>query len=183
VVFMGRVLRHGGMSPTIHMRLFRSGAAFCEERLYDQHFVLKSQKARALNGPMLDNVATSLSEWTARHNRWSDLEVKEVLLRETSARVEAKAFGNPIERRRFLRRIYNRAPLFFRPFGLFIYRFFIRLGFLDGRQGFVFWVLQTFWFRFLVDAKLFESTLGPAPFGDPRKDLGLVQGKSAGLGA
>jgi hypothetical protein len=33
----------------------------------------------------------------------------------------------------------------------------LRLGFLDGREGFIFWTLQTFWFRFLIDAKLFEQ--------------------------
>ncbi len=48
-------------------------------------------------------------------------------------------------------------PLFVRPFALFFYRYFLRLGFLDGREGFIFWTLQTFWFRFLIDAKLFEQ--------------------------
>jgi hypothetical protein len=46
--------------------------------------------------------------------------------------------------------------LFVRPFALFFYRYFLRLGFLDGCPGFIFWTLQTFWFRFLIDAKLFE---------------------------
>jgi hypothetical protein len=48
-------------------------------------------------------------------------------------------------------------PLFVRPFVLFVYRYFFRLGFLDGTEGLIFWVLQTFWFRFLVDAKIWEK--------------------------
>jgi hypothetical protein len=48
-------------------------------------------------------------------------------------------------------------PLFVRPFILFGYRYFFRLGFLDGTEGLIFWVLQTFWFRFLVDAKIWEK--------------------------
>jgi hypothetical protein len=48
-------------------------------------------------------------------------------------------------------------PLFVRPFALFVYRYFFRLGFLDGTEGLIFWVLQTFWFRFLVDAKIWEK--------------------------
>lgn len=48
-------------------------------------------------------------------------------------------------------------PLFVRAFGLFFYRYFLRLGFLDGTEGFIYWVLQTFWFRFLVDAKIWEK--------------------------
>ena len=43
-----------------------------------------------------------------------------------------------------------------RPLATFVYNYFFRLGFLDGREGFIFWTLQTFWFRFLIDAKLFE---------------------------
>jgi hypothetical protein len=62
-----------------------------------------------------------------------------------------------VERKRFLRGLYNGAPLFLRPYALFFYRYFLRLGFLDGREGFIFWTLQTFWFRFLIDAKLFEQ--------------------------
>jgi len=50
-------------------------------------------------------------------------------------------------------------PLFVRPFLLFLYRYVFRLGFLDGKAGLIFFVLQTFWFRFLVDAKLFERRL------------------------
>jgi len=61
-----------------------------------------------------------------------------------------------LERKRFLRGLYNDAPLFVRPYALFFYRYFLRLGFLDGWEGFIFWTLQTFWFRFLIDAKLFE---------------------------
>ena len=39
------------------------------------------------------------------------------------------------------------------------YRHFIRLGFLDGTAGFVFHFLQGWWYRALVDAKLYEMRL------------------------
>ena len=52
--------------------------------------------------------------------------------------------------------LHNSAPLFLRAFGLFLYRYVLRLGFLDGRPGLIFFVLQTFWFRFLIDAKIYE---------------------------
>ncbi len=154
--FLGRVLRHGGMSPTWHLRLFCTGNGRCEDRKYDQHFRLTSGTSGQLRGVMIDDVRMSLSEWTARHNRWADGEVAELNSRESSGRLQPNAFGNPAERKRFLRSQYDRMPLFVRPFLLFFYRYFIRLGFLDGTEGFIFWVLQTFWFRFLVDAKLWE---------------------------
>jgi glycosyltransferase involved in cell wall biosynthesis len=157
VQFLGRQLRHGGMSPTWHLRLFRNGAGRCEERQYDQHFYLTQGSAGRLQGYMIDEIRMSLSEWTARHNRWSDAEVMEQTQAIDAVRIQPRFWGNPLERKRFLRGLYNGAPLFVRPYALFFYRYFLRLGFLDGREGFIFWTLQTFWFRFLIDAKLFEQ--------------------------
>ena len=102
----------------------------------------------------------SLSEWTTRHNRWSDAEVEEQTTVSGSLRIEPRFWGNAIERKRYLRGLYNNSPLFVRPYGLFVYRYLLRLGFLDGKEGFIFWTLQTFWFRFLIDAKLFEHRQG-----------------------
>lgn len=155
--FLGRVLRHGGMNPTWHLRLFRTGVGRCEDRKYDQHFLLSSGTSGKLPGSMIDDIRMPLSEWTARHNRWSDAEVAELAAHEGEGRLQPDAFGNPAQRKRFLRQKYNRMPLFVRPFVLFAYRFVFRLGFLDGTEGFIFWVLQTFWFRFLVDAKIWEQ--------------------------
>jgi len=155
--FLGRILRHGGMSPTWHLRLFRSGVGRCEDRKYDQHFLLLSGNSGQLHGAMIDDVRMPLTEWIARHNRWADGEVAELNSQETSGRVQADARGNPAQRKRYLRQKYNRMPLFVRPVCLLVYRYFFRLGFLDGTEGLIFWILQTFWFRFLVDAKLWEK--------------------------
>src|ERR1700679_167537 len=157
VRFLGRVMRHGAMSPTWHLRLFRSGVGRCEERRYDQHFLLKGGDTAQLSGEMIDDIRMPLTEWTARHNRWADGEVAEMYAAEDGNRVEADKQGNPAERKRYWRKRYNQLPLFVRPFALSFYRYFLRLGFLDGKEGFIFWTLQTFWFRFLVDAKIFEK--------------------------
>lgn len=158
--FMGRILQHGGMSPTWHMRLFRTGMGRCEAREYDQHFFCTGPTAQ-LRGSMIDDIRMPLTEWTARHNRWADAEVREMLRGETTGRIAGKLAGNVVEKKRFLRDIYNNTPYFVRPVGLFIYRYLLRLGFLDGMEGFIFYVLQTFWFRFLVDAKLYEARQAP----------------------
>jgi glycosyltransferase involved in cell wall biosynthesis len=154
--FLGRVLRHGGMSPTWHLRLFRTGVGRCEDRKYDQHFLLTSGTSSKLRGEMIDDIRMPLTEWTARHNRWADSEVAELDAEETSGRLKPDPRGDPAQRKRFLRGKYYRMPLFIRAFALFVYRFILRLGILDGTEGRIFWVLQTFWFRFLVDAKIWE---------------------------
>lgn len=158
--FLGRVLKHGGMSPTWHMRLFRSGKGRCEMREYDQHFLCLGTSAQLRSGVMIDDIRMSLSEWTARHNRWADAEVRELLYGSDEGRIQGKLGGTAVERKRALRGMYDSVPLFARPFLLFFYRYVVRLGFLDGPQGFIYYVLQTFWFRFLVDAKIWEARHG-----------------------
>ncbi len=153
--FMNKLLQHN-LAPTFHMRLFRIGTTRCEVRHYDQHFICSGSVAQLKNA-MIDDIQMPLTEWTRRHNLWADAEVKELLSRSTEGRLQGNLFGNSIEKKRQLRRVYNELPLFVRPFLLFIYRYIIRLGFLDGKEGLVFCVLQAFWFRFLVDAKLFEA--------------------------
>jgi hypothetical protein len=138
------------------MRLFRRGRGRCEEREYDQHFVVSGKTAR-LHGPIIDDIAMPLSEWVIRHNRWSDAEVSELVRQPHGGVLKARLTGNPLERKRQLRNLYNHGPLFLRAAMLFLYRYFIRLGFLDGTEGLIFYFLQTFWFRFLIDAKLFEQ--------------------------
>lgn len=154
VHFHGQPIRHGGMWPIHHMRLFRTGRGRCEDRKYDQHFYVDGATG-TLRAPMIDDIRLSLGEWTARHNRWADAEVDEILAPSGSGVIQPGS-GDPVAEKRALRGRYNRAPLFWRALGLFLYRYVLRLGFLDGRWGLVFFVLQTFWFRFLVDAKLHE---------------------------
>jgi glycosyltransferase involved in cell wall biosynthesis len=155
-LFMGRWLRWGGQYPSWHLRLFRTGKGRCEDRLYDQHFVVDGPIGR-LKHDYIDILTDSLTKWTDRHNRWASLEASELASTEDRSQVAPRLAGTPIERKRFLRtNVYRRFPLFVRPFLLFLFDYIIRLGFLDGVPGLIFHVLQRFWFRFLVDAKLYE---------------------------
>jgi glycosyltransferase involved in cell wall biosynthesis len=163
--FMGRQLRFSGLNPW-HLRLFRNGHGACEQRLYDQHFVTKGRTAK-LRGSMHDRNSVALSDWTARHNRWSDLEAAELLhgQSEGEGTLRADLLGDPRERTRSLKRLYYRLPAGLRSLGYFCYRYVLRLGFLDGREGFYFAFLQALWFRVLVDAKVCEArrATGSAP--------------------
>lgn len=161
--FMGRRLRHSGLNPW-HLRLFRNGEGACEQRLYDQHFI-SSQPAGRLAGCMHDKNAVSLNDWTARHNRWSELEVAEMRGAHADAQagptlqpqLRGKLVGDPRERTRWLKAVYYRLPAGLRALAYFSYRYVFRLGFLDGREGLYFAFLQGLWFRMLVDAKMHEA--------------------------
>jgi glycosyltransferase involved in cell wall biosynthesis len=161
--FMGRPLRFGGAS-NFHLRLFRSGTARCEDRLYDQHFV-SSEPGVRLGGLMHDMNVGSLTEWTARHNRWSDLEAAELdQPGAADGQIKARLSGDPRERRRLYKGQYYRVPPFLRAALLFVYRYVVQGGFLDGRAGFIYAFFQVLWFRMLVDAKLMERrAAAPGP--------------------
>ncbi len=159
IVFFGRVLRFGAIAKTWHYRLFRTGMGRCEDRLYDQHFVSFGRVAR-INAFMLDHQDNSISDWTARHNRWSDMEVAEILRggsEDTQAVVSANPNGSIIEKKRAKKKSYYRLPRFVRACSYFFYSYFFKLGFLDGKRGFIFYTLQSFWFRLLIDVKLYEA--------------------------
>ncbi len=170
-VFLGRWMKHGGHYPSYHLRLFRNHRGRCEERLYDQHFVVHGQ-IRRLRHDYIDVVASNLTTWTVRHALWAELEAIEMRTpRGLADQVHPALFGNPIERKRWLRQIpYARAPLFWRAFLYWLYRYVVRRGFLDVTQGLIFHFLQGFWFRFLVDAKMVELRQSQ-PHGGVRPDI------------
>lgn len=178
-VVLGRVLRFGGIAKTWHCRLFRSGKGRCEDRLYDQHFICDG-RVGLIKAFMRDHQEASLSEWTARHNRWSDLEAREVMKQAMShdeGEIQARLDGNPIERRRFYKTLYYKNPIFMRAVVFFIYRYVIQLGFLDGYPGLIYHVLQGLWFRFLIDAKIYECRLQSSNVA-PKSNASLVDPSS-----
>ncbi len=109
--FLGRPIRHGGMYPIWHMRLFRHGAGHCETRRYDQHFYVDGPAAR-LSHPMIDDIRMPLSEWVTRHNRWADAEAEEITGGSAGPGIIAPKLvgGTPIQQKRALRAGFNRAP-------------------------------------------------------------------------
>lgn len=156
-IFMGKWIRYGGHYPTYHSIMFRNGKGKCEEKLYDQHFVVQG-KILKIKGDIIDLITDSLSTFTLRHNKWSTLEAEQQLNNSSFREdvVIGDLSGNPIEKRRFIKNIYEKFPLFVRPVVYFLVRYFFRFGFLDGRRGLIFHFLQCFWFRFLIDAKIYE---------------------------
>jgi len=163
--FLGNPIRFGHTNPSMHLRLFKALKGKCENRLYDQHFILQG-KTQKLEGFLLDLQLITIEQWTNSHNRWSTAEAKEILnkenhqLEEQKETLSASLFGDLRMQKRWLKNnLYYQSPILLRAFFFFIYSYFIRLGFLDGKTGFIYHVLQAFWFRFLTDAKIVEETL------------------------
>jgi glycosyltransferase involved in cell wall biosynthesis len=156
--FHGRDIRHGGMYPIWHMRLFRRGRGRCEGRRYDQHFYVPGATA-LIEAPMIDDVRMPYGEYLRRHLRWAEAEAEEVVA-PGAGLIAARADGNPVERQRHRRAIYYRAPIFLRALALYLYRYLWKAGFLDGFQGAIFFALQTLLYRLMVDAEIAKRRLG-----------------------
>ncbi len=156
--FLGQPIRYGHMNPNWHLRLYRAGKGACENRMYDQHFVMEGGTGR-LHGLMHDLQLVSIERWTAAHNRWSTAEAAEILQAEVADnQLTGSLGGDPRQRKRWLKnQLYYKAPSLLRPFLFFFYNYIIKLGILDGRVGLIYHTLHAFWFRFLVDAKLHEQ--------------------------
>lgn len=155
-MFFGRWIKYGGHYPIYHAIILRKGHGYCEHKEYDQHFVIEGASHILQNG-VEDTITSSLSEFTLRHNRWAELEAKDAIkLLDDSNKIKANKKGNEMEKRRYLRLKYYSYPMFWRVFIFYFYRMIIKGGFRDGIQGLLFHTLQGFWFRFLVDAKIWE---------------------------
>ena len=156
-IFMGRWIKHGDQYPNYHLRLYKSKLGKCEDKAYDQHYVVDGTVKQIAHADIINTVAANLDDFVIAHNRWATKEAIEILTTRETGDVEAKLTGNAIERKRWLKQnIFEKAPQFSRSFMYFFYRYIVRLGFLDGKEGLVFFVLQSFWFRFVIDAKVFE---------------------------
>ena len=160
--FMGRPLLHGGWYPNYHLKVWRRGHGECENRWMDEHIILFDGTTITVNeGNQVDANLNDLTWWTAKHNGYAIREMADMLMIEygldtKAEEVTPKFFGTEEQRKRWLKIRYVKAPLFFRPFINFFYRYILKGGFLDGRKGFVWHVLQGFWYRMLVDAKVYE---------------------------
>jgi len=160
IYFLGRRIRRGTIEPSWQLRLWRNGQGRCEERWMDEHIRTETPARRSLI-EISDKNLNSLTWWTDKHNSYASREAIDLL----NARfhflpctdIDMASVRGQAKRRRWLKeRVYQMFPGGLRAFLYFFYRYVLRLGFLDGTPGFYFHVLQGFWYRTLVDAKVNE---------------------------
>jgi len=158
VRFQGALIRHGGY-PQWQLRMWRRGKAEIEQRWMDEKIVVQGKVGRLRNEYIDDNL-NNIAWWTNKHNGYSTREAIDLLNRKyrfLSVTADSSALTRQARYTRWLKEnLYVHLPLGARAFLFFAYRMIFRLGILDGRAGFVFHFLQGFWYRFLVDVKVWE---------------------------
>ena len=157
-IFRGRWIRHGGYYPKYLLKLFRREAVSLDDTdLVDHHFRVKGEVGTLHADLIEDNRnEAAIFDWIAKHNRYARLQAMEEIQLQRGAS-QGRLLGSPDERTARLKSVWRRLPLYGRPIAYFLYRYILRLGFLDGKEGFVFHVLQAFWYRLLVDINVDEQ--------------------------
>lgn len=158
--FMGRPLDWGGMRDNHDLRLWKTGCARFEDRAVNEHALVEGETAR-LVAYVEHHDFKSLSDWIAKHNRYSSLEARAIAGGNVTGEVEPRLFGAPDERRIWLRRRFYRTPG--APWVYFAYRAFARGGVLDGWPGIQYAFLHASYLNW-IELKLRQQRLtGKAP--------------------
>jgi hypothetical protein len=160
-VFRGKRLRHGGLYPRKEIRLLRH--ANCKVNAnegVDQVFFVPG-KIGELQGDLIEEnlKEDDISFWIQKHDRFSSQQARQEYEQRRlgfKALYQPALFGLDPQRKQWLKLRWYAMPLYLRPLLYFCYRYFLRLGFLDGKQGFVYHFLQAYWYRLVVDIKLEE---------------------------
>lgn len=156
IKFLGKWLRFGGMYPLEHLRITRVGRAHYENRLLDEHVHVPGKTLR-ISMDIIEEDTKGLVNWSRKQAGYAETECFIHYNSLAKEKTWATLSGSARWRRFLKEEIYARAPLFIRPLGFWFYRYILLLGFLDGIPGFIFHFLQAFWYRFLVDALIFEA--------------------------
>lgn len=156
MTFGGKKIRYGGLFPVEVVRLFRNGYGLCEHRWMDEHIITRGSVG-LLNGELIDDSLKNLTSWIAKHNWYSNREAFEILRSNGKIYSADLRLNRSVYIKRLIKeRVYSRLPIIPKVSLYFFYRYIIRLGFLDGAEGFAFHFLQGFWYRFLVESKVQE---------------------------
>lgn len=158
--FQGTWIKYGGYYPLYLLKMFRTGVGFSDlNENMDHRFIVKGKTIIWKNGHLLEEnlKENDINFWISKHERYSNLIAQEEIERQQNKRYQTlnpNLLGNPDERKAWLKRLWWKLPLGFRPYLYYFFRMIIQLGILDNKTGRKFHYLQALWFRKLVDQKI-----------------------------
>lgn len=157
IYFLGRFLTHGGVYPFYNLTIFKTGKGRYEDRDMGEHVVLTEGRTADLQNDCLHYDCKDLTAWIDKHNWYATREVNDHL--GVPGRDQADLYHEAEKKKKLRDGLYYKLPKFFRARLFFWYRYYAKLGFLDGQPGRVYAFLQAYWYRYLVDAKIMEREL------------------------
>lgn len=159
-IFRGQWIRHGGYGNKYLLKLFRKGFGELDKNEQDTRVYVTGATGK-LKGFLVEEnrKEEEILFYLGKHLRYADAFARDEFERRRAGmqwKLTPRLFGSPDERTLWFKSAYYRTPLHLRPWLYFLYRYFLRLGFLDGKEGFNFHFLQAFWFRLVIDIRLEE---------------------------
>jgi len=145
--------------PLELLRIFEYSKGKCEERWMDEHIVLTDGGITKFDSLFFDYNLNSFGWWINKHNGYSIREAIDLLdieLNITGTQKVITGIGEEASQKRAKKLKYAQSPLFWRSFAYFIYRYIFKLGFMKGKGQFIWDFFQGWWYRTLVDVKIYE---------------------------
>lgn len=150
--FMGKILKYGGAYPWKKLAVYKTAVGHIEMRNMDEHILLDYGKVIETKNAGIHYAYRDLVYQTDKQNWYTTREMMDFI-----------EFENNIDKRKMNKRtwlkmnIYYKLPLGFRAWLVYIYKLYFKLGFLDGKEGRIYAFLGTYFYRYLVDAKIYEQ--------------------------
>ena len=128
------------------------------QRWMDEHIKLLSGNTIEYENDFVDHNLHNISWWISKHNGYAIREAIDMLDIEIglSANDNSNGLSKQAKNKRLKKTKYVKQPLFLRAFIYFIYRYIFKLGFIEGKEGFLWHFYQGWWYRTLVDTKILE---------------------------
>ena len=169
--FMGRKIKHGCHNKR-KLMLFKTGIGRIENRKMDEHTILSKGKSIYCKERFIHYDFKDMTHWINKMNWYATRELQDYYEFINSENLDISinqedknindSIINSTRKKKF--NFYYKLPLFFRSWLLFIYNYIFKLGFLDGKEGFVYHYMYHRWYRTLVDAKILEQRIFNRPF-------------------
>lgn len=154
--FLGQWIRRSSGYPTWFGRLVRIGHVLVEREINEEY--VTDGKVGLLQEHLLHYPFNKgFNAWFEKHNRYSSMEGMLIESRQAEKISWSKLFSaDPTLRRKTIKSLVYRLPG--RPVLMFLALYVARCGFLDGKAGFTFCVLRSF-YEFMIDCKTLEAVL------------------------
>jgi len=155
--FLRKLIRFGGRGKLIMLRLFRKNYGICENRLMDEHIMIKKGKILKFKNFFYDDNFNNLENFKEKHERYAKREAKQYLIDQNNKRKSIFKYNTRTIIKKFLiNNIYYKIPYQISSMLYFLIRYIFLLGFLDGINGLKYHYIQGFWYRYLVGKNIIK---------------------------
>lgn len=151
--FMGKKLKYGG-SRKKKLMVFKTGIGRIENRKMDEHTILNNGTAIEIKNKFLHYDYKDLTSYINKLNWYATREMQDYFERKNEKFDGSNKEINSMRKKKF--GFYYKFPLFIRAWLLFVYQYYIKLGFLNGKEGYIYTYMYSRFYRTLVDAKIYE---------------------------